>query len=641
VTVITDITNDIPFGLGPALAPSTAASARVPGSLHWDCAVGGLQFLFATAPERPYRRQTAPFRGARVDNSASPGEQSLDAGYWLRSQSSWHYGSGLASAEPLEINQSEASFRYARGGGVDPWTPGQLSLLNSTSSVQSDAGVSQLLLGVGTGVLHASGTTLRHIATDGTVTAITWGGSVNAITSITTDGTNYYAANSTGIYQGALPSGGGSLIWNTGAATVIRWVKQRLMATVGRGIYELVGAGPSLPTALDAGTGRASGWTWTDISEGPVGIYLSGYVGEFSTVERVTVTSTTTTVLNQPSVVAEMPRGETVQSLYSYVGTYLALGTSKGLRVASLNTDGSLTMGRLVVESADGVVDMVADGSFLYVTVGGECESGDRTTIGGLYRVDLGQNLNDDPLDFAHAADLCAPSGTVGDCTQVTTAGGVLYFVISGVGVFKQGLTYVGSGWIESGRIRMGILESKVWLDLRLLGVADMEGSVVAHASIAGATAPSGWDSVVTVDGATSRQVGSLSGVSPLAQADLYVAVNLIAPVSLTASPLLIGYQVRTAPSPRRSELIQVPLLCHDFETDPDGNRFGYEGMAWDRFSLLKDLEQGSAAVQWLDYTTGESAAAFIESVDSSQIAPPSRGNKGTGRVVNLTLRLV
>jgi hypothetical protein len=215
-----DVTTEIVEDLSYGSTVTGVGSVDAPESADWDCSIGELNFLFATSTQNPFVRETADFRRQRIDTERNPGEQSLDSGYWIRSQSSFHYGSGLTSAEPLEVNDDEAQFRYKEGGGVNPWTPGQLTLLNSTSELVSDTSTGQQLLGVASGVLHASGNTLSHVTSAGVSTAITWGGS-GTIQSITTDGTNWYAADTTGIYSGVLPAGSGSLLWNTGADTVI------------------------------------------------------------------------------------------------------------------------------------------------------------------------------------------------------------------------------------------------------------------------------------------------------------------------------------------------------------------------------------------------------------------------------------
>ena len=634
--VTTQVVDDLSYGS----TVSGVGQVDAPESTNWDCAIGDLTFLFAMSDQYPFRRETAEFRRQRIDTERNPGEQSLDSGYWIRSQSSWHYGSGLTSAEPLEVNNDEAQFRYKEGGGVNPWTPGQLSLLNDTASVLSSAGSGQLLLGVDTGVLHADGAVLKYIALDGTVTAVTWGGS-GSIKSMTTDGENYYVADTTGIYKGALPTGSGSLIWNTGANPVIRWVKSRLMATVGAAVYELTGSGPTLPSPLDPGTARPSGWTWTDIAEGPAAIYVSGYVGDTSTIERIGVSATTSAVtLDVPVVVADMPRGETVLSTYSYVGSFLIVGTTLGARVALINSDGSLTLGPLVVD-AGAVDDAVAIENYVYVTVRDQGNAGDRAYRAGLYRIDLGQVLNQSSLDFAHAADLVAPAGTTGDAVQVTSAGGYLYFAVDTQGVFKQQDTFVSEGWLESGRIRLGTVENKGWRDLRLLTKSGETGTVTGYADTSETGSPSTWTTVITADGDRTDTSGKLTAAAPAPQSNLYVAFSLTSADSNTSSPVFIGYQVRAVPAPERTRLLQVPVMLFDFITDRKGLRVGKRGFAWDTLQKLQDLEQSTAVVQWRDYTTGEAATAYVERVSFVRTSPPTNRASGVGGIGQVLLRLV
>ena len=62
--------------------------------IAYDTAIGGMPFIYAISDGRPYIRQTAPFKKEQFDNQTEPGEQSL-TGWWIRSQSSFHYGDGI------------------------------------------------------------------------------------------------------------------------------------------------------------------------------------------------------------------------------------------------------------------------------------------------------------------------------------------------------------------------------------------------------------------------------------------------------------------------------------------------------------------------------------------------------------------
>jgi hypothetical protein len=648
----TDYTEEVVDDLGLGIEAPSGIGQYGPDAQKWDCSIGGLNFLFATSATYPIKRETARFRRERIDTERNPGEQSLDSGYWIRSQASWHYGAGIPTAEPLEVNTEEARFRYFQGGGVDPWTPGELTLLNSTSAVYTASASWIKVDGIGTGILagaNYSGTgTLTYITNAGASTAITWGGA-GEIGSFDETGQYWLASDTAGIWRGNLPSGSGTKIYNnkgTPTYTLIRWVKSRAMYAEGPDIHEITNLTPSsatLPTRLYRHPN--DGWIWTDFADGPNSIYASGYSGEYSAIYSIGINTTPTTVtLDQPTIVAEMPRGEDIISMYQYVGSFLVIGTTLGLRVAQINTDGSLTVGPLIFNGGP-VDDAVGKGRFLYFTVRDRVDAGNRKLRPGLYRMNLGQVLNNTPLDFAYAADLVTPEDHPGDCIGVTVANDKLWFGVTGTpgGVYRQNDTFVDEGWLETGRIRLGTMEKKAWRDLRLLGINGLQGTVTAYANIFGTTAPSNWDAVVSVTGGNEDAVGKLNVPCPSPSTDLYLAFHLQSNPSCGCSAKMIGYQVRAVPSPRRTELIEVPVMMFNSETDRMGGRYGAFGNAFKRFKALKALEESGATVPFIDFTTGEKLEVYVEEVAYNRISPPSRAKNvtGSGGVVRILLRTV
>lgn len=95
----------------------------------YDVAIGGLPFIYAISDARPYLRQTAPFRKDQFDNGNEPGEQSL-TGWWIRSQMSFHSGSGIKFYDPATTDEN-GHYRFADSKGVNVWTKGQTTLLKS------------------------------------------------------------------------------------------------------------------------------------------------------------------------------------------------------------------------------------------------------------------------------------------------------------------------------------------------------------------------------------------------------------------------------------------------------------------------------------------------------------------------------
>lgn len=123
-----DITERIPV---PLSNPAGATSYSLTG-VAYDMAIAGLPFFINSNDENPYRRVTAQYRKQQIDQTREAGEQTL-TGWWLRSQSSFHQGTGIKFFEPIQ--DESLRFQYTDSKGVDVWTRGQVTLLNSCTPV--------------------------------------------------------------------------------------------------------------------------------------------------------------------------------------------------------------------------------------------------------------------------------------------------------------------------------------------------------------------------------------------------------------------------------------------------------------------------------------------------------------------------
>jgi len=106
--------------------------------VNYDVAIGGLPFIYAINDARPYIRQTAPFRKEQFDNQTEPGEQSL-TGWWIRSQSSFHGGTGITYFDP-QTSDPFGHYRFADSRGVDVWEQGEVRLLKDVTSAHATTG---------------------------------------------------------------------------------------------------------------------------------------------------------------------------------------------------------------------------------------------------------------------------------------------------------------------------------------------------------------------------------------------------------------------------------------------------------------------------------------------------------------------
>jgi hypothetical protein len=122
-----DITEGLVYSLSnPAGSTNYSATGEA-----YDIAIAGLPFFLLNSDDSPYRRVTAQYRKQQIDQSREPGEQTL-TGWWLRSQSSFHYGQGIKFFEPIQ--DESLRFQYTESKGIDVWTKGQATLLNSCDS---------------------------------------------------------------------------------------------------------------------------------------------------------------------------------------------------------------------------------------------------------------------------------------------------------------------------------------------------------------------------------------------------------------------------------------------------------------------------------------------------------------------------
>jgi hypothetical protein len=140
-----DITEGIPYVLSN---PSGSATYQASNEAY-DIAINGLPFFLNSGDDTPYRRVTAQYRKQQIDQTREPGEQTL-TGWWLRSQSSFHFGQGIKYFEPAQ--DESLRFQYTESKGVNVWEKGQVTLINdvdvghnTTTAIQSNGKPGQYL----------------------------------------------------------------------------------------------------------------------------------------------------------------------------------------------------------------------------------------------------------------------------------------------------------------------------------------------------------------------------------------------------------------------------------------------------------------------------------------------------------------
>jgi len=630
-----DITEGIPYVLSnPAGATNYSATG-----VGYDMAIAGLPFFIAASDDSPYRRVTAKYRKEQYDQTREAGEQSL-TGWWFRSQSTFHLGAGIKYFEPAQ--DESLRFQYTESKGVDVFTKGQVTLLNSTASFNSGAAAPQLI-GVNDGtsdcIIITDGTAIKKITSAASSSTYTQAGTPATIFSITTNGKQYFFINGTHVHRGNLAgSTSDTEIYNASSTTrgTIRYVKQRLIAAINNSIYELDpnNASGALPTALF--THPNTSWVWSSISEGPSAIYISGYDpnGTSSSVFKVGLDTANTTTLGfpellPPTVIIDLPDGERINDFDVYLGTYAVLATSKGFRVGVSDTNGDIQYGPLLFDQA-ACNSIAFRDRFAYIATTIDSEA-------GLLKVDLSTTVIANSLVFPWAWDLVA-SGVAAASSQVAFFGNTDRAAFtSGNVIYAESTTdKVTSGYLQTGFIRYNTLENKLFkllnpridttnggISIRSIDYADTEYNLGNFAQ-----------------GTASTEIG----VPYPNSAQEYLAFKFTisrSSTDATKGPLFTGYQLKSLPAVPRQRIIQYPLFCYDHESDNLGVEVGYEGSAYDRLSQLEAVENVGDTVRVEDFRTGESYIGLIEELDFINRTPSDRRFSGYGGLLIATIRLI
>jgi len=631
--------------LNGILQPSPAGILPLPGptssqyrhtDIGYDYAIGGIPFLAGesmrgTYFRRIYERTFSPIRKDQFDNQQVPGEQSI-WGWWLRSQSSFVQGAGV---QFLDTSQdSTLAQRYYYSEGVDTLsTPGQVSLLQTTNFITAGLTGPVKLRGVqisgsdGILVLDTGAPSLNSFDAGGNyIATYTLPGGLTGISNtFTDDGTNYYFADKTGIYKGAINSPGvaATKVWNvvsTSGNYVIAWVKGRLVACMDNNVYELVGGSPpTLPTPKF--THQNSAYVFTDISEIPTAILTSGAAGgSVSQIHKFTLDSGgALPVLTSGIVTATMPVGEKILAMYAYIGAFVGIGTNKGFRVAQTDSNANLLYGPLIVQDPTSVGVRAIAGYDRFLFIGnqgnklipqqGWVNPPEASGVDMLMRVDLSQLTSTNSQPYANDLMSLGLDGVVNSVVNVGASGsmpGIMAFA-TGTTVWMTSRTRKQpTGFLYTPKIRYNTLEPKHFKYIYMRYQTITDGSMDVYAQN-----PNMILNTIAA-GQSGTSIGASSTpfyISDVGNSQEWMQFKFVlhrGTTNLNYTPVWNGYQLRALPGVPRQVVITIPLICMDHETDRYGNPQGYDGFAWSRLNAVEQLTASGNLVllQDLNYNT-------------------------------------
>jgi hypothetical protein len=603
---------DAPFYVGGS------AAADVP-SLY-DCSLNGRPYMIDLEAKQGidfvFSHQTVPRLRQQADQGTSPSEASLNPDdLWRRSQDSWHDGAGQAFLDRTESDPA----RYDTSKGVDVWDKWQLSLLNDTTRKVTSVNTNLQLLTAGDYLYLCDGSTLQF-TTNITTGAPVWqtvfspypGLDTSQITSIATDGYTVYATQPyasggvAGVYamqRGSIAQKAGTVPFNALVCTLLRYVKGRLMAANNNVIYNITSS--SVPAALY--THPNADFHWVDFAEGTSVLYAAGYSGDKSIIYKTAVVADGSS-LSIPTVAAQLPDGEVVQSMTGYLG-FLLIGTNQGVRLATADSVANLTLGSLI-PTDNPVLCFEAQDRFVWYGL-----TNYDSTSTGLGRTDLSSfTASTTP---AYASDLMATAQ--GNVTSVVTFQDVRVFAVDGQGVYCEAATPVSSGSLDSGQITYKLPDAKVAM---FVDVHADNGSVEVS---------------ISTDGGPFVSLGTHADTAATFVCEAKRGARFNIRLTLTAtnavSPVVRSFTLRSYPTATTSLVITAPLLLSENLQLNDQSEAGINPTT--ELNAIRDLRAAQVPVTWK-----ESSGTYTVMVEDYEWRPHHQTIDRSGWNGTVTVRM-
>lgn len=539
----------------------------------WDIAINGRTYMidWRYAQEGQFSKDSIKLLKQQQDTSGDISERSLNPEEYARwGMDSWHKGAGQDYADRDDSDPA----RFLRSKGWDPWTKWKLQLLPDTEQLTSSAETNLALVRVGGYLYEVDGQQVYFrstLAGARTSCVIHVAEAAQSVKGITTDGYYLYAAlGSNGIHR-SVRGATTSSHYSDLSATLIGYVKGRLMAANGNAIYNVTSSGAA-PSALY--THPNSDFTWVGFASGLGCLYAAGYSGDKSLVYRTAVKADGT-ALDTPVVAGELPAGEIVRAVYGYLG-FVLIGTDQGVRFATADDAGNLTIGALI--ETDGAVRCF-EGQGRFVWFG--WTNYDATST-GLGRLDLTVVNGTAP---AYASDLMVTGQ--GNVLSVATFEDKRVLAVSGLGIYGEAAALVTEAALEPGIITYGLPDTKIAMNLDL-----------RHESLSGSL--SAW---VSGDGGTFTHVGGNStagstavvlGAQTSAEAIELRIIGTRSDSDSTAGPAVTRLTLEANPAPGRGEFWTVPLLLEETVKLANGTD-GHVDCAAEESALLSFETVGTA----------------------------------------------
>ena len=603
-----------------------------------EVAIAGVPFRVDTGGDvPPMAHRTLPNLRQQIDTSVEAGEASLNReGPWRRTITNWDRGAG----QRVQDGPDSIEGRYWSSIGIEVSEEGELSTLPGVDVVfPSGSARADYMCSGPYGVYSIDATTdkIYQFGYNGLEKTVTPSVTGN-LRGITTDGRSVWVCTNSGeilrymafnIDNGIAPV---DIAFGTQSWQGVWWVNGRLIANYNSGGSEHLidltadSYATSTPGSLPSNwVSKAVNWGWVKLTDGIGQIYM--YRDGDRSIYRAELLADGT-ALDQPRVAATLPNGESIWSIFGYLG-FVVIATRLGFRLGVQNTNGDLTIGErfgpepTAGNGAPAQGEMTGNGRFVYAGWGNN-ES---------IRIDLSRINGTAPAWSRYIGTSGNSANThVGVAPRAfsITEETRLYFGGPG-GVYRSGNdNEAASCSIESGDISYSLPQDKVVKGVTAdvvsgsVSVSIVNGDSV---TVVGTLTPT----VETVELATTERLGTFR-----------IRLELLEPDTVIKSYAVLAY-----PTNAHTDEITVPLILAereyhdgDWATSPEPlteTSFSSESLVH-RLEFLRSLrDQGDPVT----YVEGQKEReVFLTGVDWLARNPTSDGRWFNGTAV-VTLKTV
>lgn len=529
-------------------------------------------------------------------------------GAWWRYRHDWSYGAGQSV---MDLGQDRDPRRFDTSVGIDPWTESQLTLHHSTSRVTDLVDGTTIYLVATDGHLYAADTGVVYRSSNlSTWTQIT--GISGTINGLATDGKDVFISTSTHLWKVTAASATASAFVNHAHDGV--WFAGNYLMTSQANVLRSVASNGNETTVT---THYQAGFQWTTVFAVGSKIYAGGTAGSRSEIYGFTINSSGALV--QGAEVVSLSIGEHVHEVISHVGNVIFC-TSKGIRLATVSQDGTLSYGPLI-DAPGPVISAVAEGRYVWFNWP-EIETG-KTGAG---RLDLSTTPR--ALQPAFATDLYVESTST--CTSIARFNDRLILGIPNLGVYAENLTsFVTSGYVRSGNVYFGTVERKIVNDLKAnfvdldtgesvrLELYDSEGSLLESAGLA---EPNLGELELQLDG----------------QETDYFNVTLELNGNGTSTPTFKRWRLRSFPIVPPVEQFVVPLLLYSKVIINDAQGQLHSSDVADELKFLENLWRRKSPISFV-----EGSKIYRVRIEAYEFQPREWADNYVGLEGTMIVRLV